>query len=262
MATMEKALVISNKQLSHEMYEMEFKAPNMAVQCSPGQFVHIITGPGCDPLLRRPISLYDVNKDQGIISLLYKVVGRGTELMTKIKANDYVDVMGPLGRGFSIDQAPRKTLLIGGGVGMAPLVYLARELKRSQNEITVIYGCNSQSEAAAAGRLQSIGVKLLLTTMDDSGDLQGLPTPANLAGHIQPADVDFIYTCGPEAMMAGWVEFARYNRIPGEVSLEEHMACGVGACLGCARKLKKTDVNYIKVCKDGPVFPIEQVDLE
>ncbi len=262
MATMVKALVLSNKQLSQEMYEMEFKAPNMAVQCSPGQFVHIITGSAYDPLLRRPISLYDVNKDTGIISLLYKVVGRGTELMTKIGINDYVDVMGPLGRGFSIEKACRKTLLVGGGVGMAPLVYLARELQRSQNEITVVYGCNSHNEAVAAGKLQSLGAKLLLTTMDGSSGLQGLPTPANLAGYIKPADIDFIYTCGPEAMMAGWIEFARQNGIRGEVSLEEHMACGVGACLGCARKLKKTDANYVKVCKDGPVFQIELVDLE
>lgn len=262
MAAMEKDLVISNKQLSHDMYEMEFAAPIMAEQCNPGQFVHIITGPGYDPLLRRPISLYDVNKDTGTISLLYKVVGRGTELMAKLRANDYVDVMGPLGRGFSISAAAaRKTLLVGGGVGMAPLVYLARELKRSQNEVTVVYGCNSRNEAATAAKLRSLGVKLLLVTMDGSGGLPGMPTPANLAGHIKPADFDFLYTCGPEVMMAGWVEFAKQNGIPGEVSLEEHMACGVGACLGCARKLKKADVNYVKVCKDGPVFPIEQVDL-
>lgn len=261
MSTMEKALVLSNKKLGGDMYEMEFKAPNLSIQCVPGQFVHIITGPGYDPLLRRPISLYDVNKNTGTISLLYKVVGKGTGLLSKVAVNEYLDVIGPLGRGFSIPSTPRRTLLVGGGVGIAPLVYLARELKQKANEVTVLYGCSSQSEAPAAQRLQSIGVKLIIVTMDASSSLQGLLTPANVVGEIDPAGIDFIYTCGPEAMMAVWVEFAKQNGISGEVSLEEHMACGVGACLGCARKLQETDVSYAKVCKDGPVFAMEQVDL-
>lgn len=261
MPTLEKGLVLSNRQLYRDMYEMEFLAPNIANHCTPGQFVHVIASQSNDPLLRRPLSLYDVNKDTGSISLLYKVVGRGTDWLTQLAVNARLDVMGALGKGFTWTNTPRKVLLVGGGVGIAPLVYLARELKSSHNEVTVLYGCNSRNEAVAVERLQSIGANTILVTMDGSSKHNGLLIPALFTGELKPAEIDFLYTCGPEAMMAAWSQFARQNGIPGEVSLEEHMACGVGACLGCARKLKPEDVNYAKVCKDGPVFSLDDVEL-
>lgn len=259
MSSLEQGLVISQQQLAGDLFELEFLAPKMAASCQPGQFLHVKTSAQHDPLLRRPISIYDVDKDAGTITLLYKVVGRGTQLMTGLKAKDSLDVMGPLGKSFSLPDHPQKVLLVGGGVGIAPLMYLARRLKDMQCSVKVLYGTASSVELVASERFRKLGVELETATMDGTAGHQGLVTELL---QQQSADaLDLIYTCGPEIMMAAVADFASVHNIWGECSLEEHMACGVGACLGCARKLKLEDDAYVKVCKDGPVFNIQLVEL-
>ena len=248
MSALEQGLVIRNQQLAGDLFLLEFIAPKVAAKCEPGQFLHVKTSAQHDPLLRRPISIYDVDQDLGRITLLYKVVGRGTQLLTELKSKDRFDVMGPLGKGFSLPDHPQKVLLVGGGVGIAPLMYLARRLREQKCTVKVLYGVASSSELVASDRFCKLGVELGTATMDGTAGHQGLVT--ELLQSQVADETDLIYTCGPEIMMAAVAEFATVHNIWGECSLEEHMACGVGACLGCARKLKLEEAGYVKVCKD------------
>ncbi|SHH06491.1 dihydroorotate oxidase B, electron transfer subunit [Thermosyntropha lipolytica DSM 11003] len=259
MPTLEKGLVILHNRLARDFYEIELVAPLIASSCKPGQFVHVKVGGTMDPLLRRPLSIYDVDKKLGSITLLYKVVGRGTELLTRVGVKENIDIMGPLGRGFSLADN-QHVLLVGGGVGIAPLVYLARAAKEKGCQVTVLYGAEKRGELVAFERLRKLEVDLMVATRDGSAGHKGLVADL-LHPKFLPPKIDFIYTCGPEPMMALVKKYAEENGIPGEVSLEEHMACGVGACLGCARKLKPDDEYYVKVCKDGPVFRMDEMVL-
>lgn len=261
MPLLEKGLIISNKQTGTNLWEMEFIAPGIAAECQPGQFVHVRSEVNQEPLLRRPLSLYDVDKNLGSITLLYKVVGRGTEILTRFENKEYLDVMGPLGQGFTLPEANKRVLLLGGGVGIAPLVFLCRKLCENGNEVTVLYGTGNRKELSGIERLRSMVKSFMPATLDGSAGYKGLVTDL-LMDKINPADIDCIYTCGPEPMMAAVARYAAQYGIKGEVSLEEYMACGVGACLGCARKLKSSDDHYVKVCKDGPVFPMDAVELD
>jgi len=260
MATLEQALVISNEQVAFDLFEIEMIAPQVALLCEPGQFLQVRIDVNNDPLLRRPISIYDADKERGTIILLYKVVGRGTNLLTTVKAQEYLDIMGPLGKGFSLPATAGKAVLVGGGVGVAPLLYLARRLQEMKCDVTVLYGAGSSKELAAAQRFENLPVQLLTATMDGSEGYKGLVTDL-LKEQINPKETNVIYTCGPEIMMASVADYAVQHNIGGECSLEENMACAVGACLGCARKLKSTDTGYVKVCKDGPVFNLQGIEL-
>lgn len=249
-----KGMVISNQQVGRDLWEMEFSAPEIAQECKPGQFVHIRVGEDHDPLLRRPISLYDVDRVTGSITILYKIVGRGTQLLSRYQADQLIDVMGPLGKGFNLVQGQR-VVLVGGGVGIAPLLFLARELKAQGNEVIVLHGSGSSDEICSRDRFINLGAQFMAATMDGSTGFKGLVTDM-MKNNLNPQTIDNIYTCGPGLMMAAVSQYAKQHGIAGEISLEEYMACGVGACLGCARKLNDTDKAYVKVCKDGPVFPI------
>ncbi|ABI68589.1 dihydroorotate dehydrogenase electron transfer subunit [Syntrophomonas wolfei] len=262
MPSLEKARIISNSKQYHNLYIMEIEAPQTVKECKPGQFLHIRSNPGLDPLLRRPLSLYDVDKEAAKISLLYKVVGKGTALLADMLPGENLDIMGPLGRGFSLPESAKKCLLVGGGVGMAPLLYLARELRRGGSELLVLYGVGNEKELLALERLEAIGSQVQIATIDGSRGLKGPLIPPLFSEILSAEHIEFIYSCGPESMMKLWQEWARINHISGEVSLEEYMACGVGACLGCARKAKPDNEFYVKICQDGPVFRLDELELE
>jgi len=262
MPNLEKARVISNNQVSTNLFEMEVKAPQVVPLCKPGQFIHLRVSDQYDPLLRRPLSLYDVDRHENTITLLYKVVGRGTEILSRITAGEYLDIMGPLGRAFSYPQAGQAALLVGGGVGIAPLLFLARELLNQGYQTKVLYGTQSSDDLVAMDRFRQLGAEIWPATMDGKIGYQGLVTDL-LREHlsVQEKESMFIYTCGPEPMMAQVAAYASEHGLEGQVSLEENMACGVGACLGCARQLKSSDKGYVKVCKDGPVFGLRELEL-
>lgn len=260
MPRVENGKIISHRQAAEDLWEIEVAAPGITKECEPGQFVHVRVGNENDPLLRRPLSLYDVDRKTGRISLLYKVVGKGTQLLTRIAVGDYLDIMGPLGRGFTLPDQPCNVVLVGGGVGIAPLVYLARRLKDIKCKVTVLYGVINSKQLAALDRLAGLDVTCLTATADGSVGYKGLVTGL-LQDELVKGNFDYIYTCGPEPMMAEAARLAKEYDLSGEVSLEESMACGVGACLGCARKLKEESENYVKVCKDGPVFNLNEVEI-
>jgi dihydroorotate dehydrogenase electron transfer subunit len=244
------------------MYEVEFTSLSLASMSQPGQFVNIRVNDQYDPLLRRPISIYDIDRQAGKMNLLYKVVGKGTGILSALDREDVIDVMGPLGNGFTLPEKPLRAVLVGGGVGIAPLVYLARVLQERQCPVQVLYGANCREQLAAVARLEELAIDYKLATVDGSIGYKGLVTELLPQPAQGQAAVAALYTCGPEPMMKAVTRYARENKIWGEVSLEAHMACGVGACLGCACKLDSRETGYAKVCKDGPVFAMTRWNLQ
>ncbi len=312
MPYLEIARVLRHDCVGPGLHEMECLAPRIAAAAAPGQFAHVNVHPvqgvsegtpeeralaanSAQPLLRRPLSIFDVagrrgDADGARITFLYKVRGAGTALLADVRPGDCLNIMGPLGSGFSLpapvpgghgdhapahagatcDRAPH-ALLIGGGVGIAPLVYLARALAAAGCRVTVFYGANTASEMQAVSRRLLTAsaegrIEVFTTTLDGSSGRTGIVTDLLTAEQSASAleRIDFVYTCGPEPMMASVERFATARGIPGEMSLETTLACGVGACLGCARRLKangEAGPVYARVCKDGPVFSMGQVEL-
>lgn len=258
MSILEKAPVVFQQHLAGDIWILEFESPSMAARAQPGQFVNVRAGQSSDPLLRRPLSIHDVNTQTDCISLLYKVVGRGTEMISAIGLNQKLDVMGPLGKGFTLAPAGASCLLAGGGMGMAPLCFLARRLKEKGCQVVVLYGAETLEQAVALKFFRDQGIECRLATFDGSGGRKGFVTVLLEAMEPAPA-YDQLYCCGPPGMMVNIAEWARFHKVSAEFSMEEHMACGVGACLGCACKLKPGDEGYAKVCKDGPVFNLEDL---
>ena len=259
MPLVEQAVIIRNEEIAPGYLELELRAPSIARQARPGQFINIRVGPTLDPLLRRPFSVYDNDKEAGEITILYKVVGRGTRMMAEMDMGETLEVLGPLGRPFSLPENLQRAVLVGGGVGMAPLLYLARVLGEREVEATVLVGARTASELLGLNHLREMGVKVMVTTDDGSQGIRGQVTKV-LANLLAESNYDFIYCCGPEPMMARVANIARRYSIEGEVALEENMACGIGACLGCAHRVKQgQDYSYVQVCHQGPVFSMSEV---
>ncbi|MCR4400528.1 MAG: dihydroorotate dehydrogenase electron transfer subunit [Syntrophomonadaceae bacterium] len=257
----EHALIIRHREIVPTYFELEFIAPDIARQALPGQFVHLRVTRSLDPLLRRPFGIYNVEQKIGSVTVFYRVVGRGTAMLSDLHTAETVDVLGPLGNTFSIPSTMQRAVVVGGGVGIAPLVYLARVLAERKVEVMVLLGASTAGFLVGRDILKRLGVDYMVATDDGSEGLKGHVTEL-LERMIDRKRFDYIYACGPEPMMVKVTEIAQQNGIPGELSLEEHMACGIGACLGCAKKVRRPadgqDV-YAKVCTDGPVFRIGEV---
>ncbi|MGI6487661.1 MAG: dihydroorotate dehydrogenase electron transfer subunit [Syntrophothermaceae bacterium] len=259
MSLVEQAVIIRNEEIVPGYLELELRAPGIARQALPGQFINIRVGSTLDPLLRRPFSVYDNDKNAGDITILYKVVGRGTGMMAELDMGETLDVLGPLGRPFSLPENLQRVVLVGGGVGMAPLVYLARVSCERGAAVTALVGARTASELLGLNHLQGMGVKVMVTTDDGSQGIQGQVTDG-LEPLLTESDYDFIYCCGPEPMMARVADMAHRYGLEGEVALEENMACGIGACLGCAHRVKQgQDYSYVQICHEGPVFSMSEV---
>ncbi len=232
------------------LLELQLDA-SLGIEMLPGQFVEI-KSPEKEPLLRRPISIFDYNKDSGILSLLVRAVGEGTRQITRLEEGDILNVVAPLGHGFTVPSAKR-LLLVGGGVGIAPLLYLSKALKAEGNHVEVIYGARTQSELVALECFSNVVDAIHACTDDGSYGFHGLVTQHDAALN---GTFDEIKCCGPMPMMKAVAKLASSRAISCEVSLENHMACGLGACLCCVEKTKKGNVC---VCTDGPVFNIDQL---
>jgi len=259
MRKVQQALVIRHREIVPGYFELEFIAPEIARDALPGQFVHIRVTQSLDPLLRRPFGIYNVEKKIGSITVFYRVVGRGTRMLSDVHTAEQIDVLGPLGRPFSLPRHMRRALLVGGGVGIAPLVYLARVLCENKVEVTVLLGASTSGYLVGKDILKRMGIDFMVSTDDGSEGMKGRVTDL-LEKVIDKKQFDYVYACGPEPMMARVTEIAQARGLDGELSLEEHMACGIGACLGCAKKvIRNGNETYAKVCSDGPVFKIGEV---
>ena len=233
----------SNEKLTDNVYKMTLEGDVSAIE-RPGQFVNIqIDG----LFLRRPISVCDVN--DGLLTIIYKVVGKGTERMAAMDKGGVLDVLTGLGNGYFTDYSGDKPLLIGGGVGVPPLYYLCRQLIKEGKIPTVILGFNNKSEVFYKEEFEKLGVYTIISTVDGSLGVKGFVTDAVR----EVEEYSHVFTCGPEPMLK-----AVYNNTvtDGQFSFEERMGCGFGACMGCSCKTK---YGNKRICKDGPVMMKEEI---
>jgi dihydroorotate dehydrogenase electron transfer subunit len=251
--------IVSNERLTDDTWLMALRSPEIANAARPGQFVMVRIGSGVDPFLRRPFSISGV--EQGCFMLLYRVVGKATVLMTGLKDGERLWVLGPLGKGFAAPEKHIRRIAVGGGIGIAPLVFLCRFFK--ETDVTLLTGFRSAKDVLPAHRMVGINSDLLVATDDGTKGHHG-PVTDLLEEFIQknPSKVA-IYACGPKPMLRKVAERALALRIHCQVSLEAHMACGLGACQGCAVKgSARSGGTYFHVCKEGPVFEAEEIDWE
>jgi len=254
-----KVKIISNKRLKGNYQYLEFESEAIAKNALPGQFVDIKISDGFQPLLRRPISIHRVKGSK--IGLVYEVIGIGTKILSTRRPQELLDVIGPLGNGFSYKQAVKTkkgiNILIAGGMGVAPLLFLAEKaaklkIRNQKPEILVLIGAKTKKQILCAQEFKSLGCAVKIATDDGSAGFKGKVT--DLLKHQLTAyslQLTAIYSCGPKPMLKAVSEIANENKINAQLSLEEHMACGIGACLGCVVSTKN---GYKSVCKDGPVF--------
>ena len=253
----EKSVTRASEQLALGVHRLTFEAPRIAAAAKPGQFVMAACSSGLDPLLRRPFSIHRVQPD-GLVQILFKVVGRGTALLAQARPGEMRSLLGPLGRGFSLPITGR-LLLVGGGLGIAPLLFLAeRWLERIPAPVppVILLGARTSSELLAplVAEFTVLGCAVESATDDGSLGHHGQVIdllPTHLAADCQVA------ACGPFPMMAAVAARCRSANIPCQVSLETHMACGLGACLGCT--VHGADGTYRHVCKHGPVMSATEV---
>ena len=256
------SMVLSLDALSSDTFVLVIDAPPIARAASPGQFVQVRVAEksAIDPLLARPISIFRVDTERGEISLIFKVVGRGTALLATVTPGRRLTVQGPIGNGFSVPESCRRLTLVGGGVGMPPLFFLAETLRRDRPTLDIIffYGGRTRADLLMLAEWQALGVTVATATDDGSHGHHGLVTEP-LHAAIAEQRVDFIAACGPRPMLRAVQQLAMSAGIPGQLSLEARMACGVGACLGC---VCGTIHGRRRVCVDGPVFPLEEVTFD
>jgi dihydroorotate dehydrogenase electron transfer subunit len=248
----EHAVLTEHRSLGESVRWLTLKAPQVAKAALPGQFVHVRIGRTFDPLLRRPMSIAAANHSEGTISLIYRIVGRGTAELARLQPGEELDVMGPLGTGFDLNA--QQPLLVGGGMGLAPLLFLAQEL--CPRPVSVVMGGRTATELYWQHLFAAICQNIHITTDDGTLGRQGV-TLDLLPDLLKDKLFDKIYTCGPYPMMTGVARLARSRGIVCQISLEDYMACGMGACLSCT--CAATDGTRRKICTDGPVFDAEEV---
>jgi dihydroorotate dehydrogenase electron transfer subunit len=258
----QKTPVQSILALTADVYRLRFSCSPLAAEARPGQFVMVRPVKFSEPLLPRPFSIHRLQGDR--VELLFKVIGRGTKQLADLKKGDLLEVRGPLGRGYDFSTA-QNPILVAGGMGVAPLLFLAETWKRSspknqKGTLRLFIGARNRGELLCLKEFERTGAEIFAATEDGSYGRKGLVTRW-LTSTIQMTSLDqTLYVCGPNPMLKAVRNWAVPKGIPCQLSLETHMACGLGACLGCvvARK-KETGVAYVNVCQEGPVFDAREV---
>ena len=234
--------IVSNKALTDSVYKMVLAGDTSDIT-NCGQFVNI----QLDGLfLRRPISVCDY--DEKSLTIVYKVVGKGTEKMAAMKAGEKLDILTGLGNGYDLTLAGDKPVLLGGGVGVPPMYNLAKKLLAQGKDVTVILGFNTKSEVFYEEEFKALGCKVIVATADGSHGVKGFATTP-----LAELDYTYFYTCGPEPMLKA---VYKATNTSGQMSFEERMGCGFGACMGCSCK---TLTGYKRICKEGPVMRKEEI---
>ena len=257
------AALIIRKKIWDGYVLLELKSPRIARRAKPGQFLMVRVSDQPYPLLRRPLSIHA--RHEGSVEIFFARSGLGTAILADKKTGATLDILGPLGRGFSIPTAVKgKTFgLVGGGRGIAPLYFLARELQAKGGRPRVFYGGKSEADLPLLRKLASQKMEVFISTDDGSAGFPGLVTAMlekELARSARPAQV---YACGPDRMMKKIAEIAAEVKIPAQLSLEAIMGCGIGACWGCVRKIRRGgEAEWIKICEDGPVFAASEIVWE
>lgn len=246
--------VVSQNQLTPTIYELTLQGSLVQYINDPGQFVHVMI-PDDSCVLRRPISITSYNKEKDILRLIYRCVGKGTDILRQLSCGDQLTVFGPLGHGFPLKHK-EYALLIGGGVGVPPLYELACQLKAQGTEVTMIMGVSTKDELFYKEQFETIATVHIAT---DDGTYGFHGHIGELLSTLDVSNYDIVYSCGP-AVMLRCVAQHFHDKAEVYTSLEERMACGIGACYGCVVK-KKDGTGQLKVCSDGPVFLASEVEL-
>ena len=253
--------LLKKEMLIDGIYKFSVKSPEIASAARAGQFLEIKVSETGEPFLRRPISIYNVEKEEGIVEFIFQVKGRGTELLADRKVGDLIDIMGPLGFGTFKVEEYKNVAIIGGGIGTYPLYELTKELKGKAN-LNVYLGFRDKSLVSCEKEFEAIGLNKLVVTTDDGSYKEKGYAIDFLKKDIEEHSVDMIFACGPLPMLKAVRAYAIENNIPCQISLEERMGCGIGACLGCAVKvISGKEPRYGHVCKEGPVFNAADVEI-
>jgi dihydroorotate dehydrogenase electron transfer subunit len=297
----ERAKILLHRKIARDHYRMRLKSPAAARQAMPGQFLHILCRPerkgqsphsmgsgqasGTVPLLRRPISLLDVDRSRGTLDIVYKVVGLGTRALAELPERGKADFIGPLGEPFTAPAKGKQALLIGGGVGIPPLVFLAKWLLQKRIQVAAFLGARTKEWVICREDFRKVGVPVRAATDDGTLGYKGSvvdlvsrhPVMLSLSKHDRSPfvlrsfdlaqDQDernlAFYICGPTGRMAAAAELARRRGIPAQVSLEERMGCAMGCCMGCVVEVNTEPVGaharFQRVCTEGPVFAAETI---
>lgn len=247
--------IYRNDEIRNGNYILSFKDEDIAKNVKMGQFVEIKVGNGSEHLLRKPISINDVIGDE--IVILYKVVGKGTGDLTKYKKGDKINILGPVGYGFPKVSDNKELLIVAGGIGSGPFSFVVRNTKNWK----YFYGCRDKNEIILDDLINRNKDKFIVSTDDGSSGTKGFVTDRlteYLENNKDNLNNKIIFTCGPEIMMKKVIAIAEKYNVESYASLEEYMGCGIGACMGCVKKIKNSEKEegweYKKVCKDGPVF--------
>lgn len=248
----ESIIVVENKKLSNDIFVLELTSPGRIPEMKPGQFAEVKIEGSPETFLRRPFSIHDVNYSRNTFKLLIQIAGKGTETLSGIRTGDSLNLIYPLGNSFSLPEPGEKILLAGGGCGIAPLLFLGKYLKSNGFTPDILLGFRSRERVIEFDEYSEIG-KVYLTTEDGSLGKKGYITDHPV---LSSEKYDNIYSCGPEPMMKAVAKYCRDNDIKCQVSLENLMGCGIGACLCCVVETVRGNVCS---CTEGPVFNINEL---
>lgn len=267
MPIQENCRILEHQKVGPQHFKLTLASSYIASHAEPGQFVNVRCADGCDPLLRRPFSFHRISKERDTFDLLYDVHGWGTEALTKFFVGEEINVLGPLGKGFVIDPQKQIHILVGGGMGIAPLLSLANHLTsynlelRTAKALYVLMGAKDKAHVLEETSFRKITDQVMISTDDGSYGKKGFISDLLLDflnNQLTTYDLQLttVYACGPRPMLKAVAEITAQKKIDCQVSMEERMACGIGACKGCATK---TTSGYQTVCRHGPVFKAEEI---
>ncbi|MFQ6037633.1 MAG: dihydroorotate dehydrogenase electron transfer subunit [Candidatus Aminicenantales bacterium] len=254
----EKARIV-HKEKWGEYVLLGVHSPDISVQAHPGQFLMVRPDSGLHPLLRRPFSIHAVRPDR--LEIFFQRTGAGTARLSEKEPGDHLDIIGPLGKGFSLDPSlqGQSMALVGGGRGIAPLYFLAQRLQDLGAQPTIFYGGKTRHDLPLRPAFEEKRLPVLCSTDDGSLGFFG-PVTELFIEKLDGTAPERVYACGPEAMMAKIAEIALKKGIPAECSLEAFMGCGFGACWGCVRSIRKeSGLEWVKICEEGPVFSADKI---
>lgn len=254
----ERMTIVQHSEIARNIYELKVTGSITSEIQEPGQFVHLRVTDGTDPLLRRPISICNVDVDTQMLTMIYRAEGKGTTLLAQKDAGQKIDVLGPLGHGFPINhiQEGQEVLLVGGGIGVPPLYYLSKQLKSRGARVTHVFGFQTKDVVFYEEAFQKLG-PTYIATVDGTHGHQGFVTDVIKAEQLETFDT--LYSCGPLPMLKALQTAYRDRDV--YISLEERMGCGIGACFACVCHTPEGETSYKKVCSDGPVFKAGEVIL-
>ena len=258
-----KAKLISKKELIPGIFKFSVQANEIVNSANPGNFVEIRVNNDIEPFLRRPISIYNMDKEKGILEFIFQVKGKGTTILSNKNEGDLIDIVGPLGYGTFKYSNYENIAVIGGGIGVFPLYELSKNAKAANKNVNIYLGFRNKDLVVLEDEFSKVSDKLIITTDDGSYANKGFAIDF-LKKDIEDGKIDAIYACGPLPMLRAVRNLSIEKNIPCQISLEEKMACGLGVCLGCAVKTAqspKEAPEYWHVCKAGPVFQAKDVEI-